>query len=356
MNLQDIRKNIDQIDTQILSLLNERTALAQEVGKIKKASGQAVFAPEREELLLAQLEKKNKGPVSNPTLRAIYREILSSSRAMQKRLNISYLGPEASYCHQAALERFGSSDQYLPARTTAEIFSMVQRNEADVCVVPIENSIEGGVNATHDALVSTDLTICGEIYLHVCHMLMALPGTRTIKKIYAHPQSLGQCRQWLLKNYPTADLVEVSSNSAGALRAMETEGSAAIASQFAARHYGLKVLHQNIQDVARNLTRFLILSRNAPSKSRNDKTSLLFTVSHEVGALGQVLEFFSQNKLNMEKIESRPAVQKEWEYLFFVDVKGHSQQANLRRALTQIRRKTLWLKILGSYPQANKNV
>jgi chorismate mutase / prephenate dehydratase len=352
----EIRKKIDQIDTQVLELLNNRTEWAQAVGQIKKASGQAVFAPEREELLLSQLEKKNKGPISNPTLRAIYREILSSSRAMQKSLSISYLGPEASYCHQAALERFGSSDIYLPARSIPEIFAMIQRNEADACVVPIENSIEGGVNATHDALVSTDLTICGEIYLHVKHMLMVSNDCKEVKKIYGHTQSLGQCRQWLMKYYPAADLLEVSSNSAGAQRVMEDDSAAAIASHFAARHYGLKILHQNIQDVARNLTRFLILSRTPPNKSRNDKTSLLFTVSHEVGALTQVLDFFSQNKLNLEKIESRPAMQKEWEYLFFVDVKGHSQQANLKRALTQIRRKTLWLKILGSYPQANKNV
>ncbi|NJK93121.1 MAG: prephenate dehydratase [Blastochloris sp.] len=356
MNLLDLRKKIDQIDTEMLALLNARTVLAQEVGKIKKASGQAVFAPEREELLLSQLDRKNKGPISSGTLRAIYREILSASRAMQKSLRIAYLGPEASYCHQAALERFGSSDAYVPARTIPEIFSLIQRNEADACVVPIENSIEGGVNATHDALVTTDLLICGEIYLHVRHMLMVKEGSREIRTVYAHPQSFGQCRQWLLKHLPNAELVEVSSNSAGALRVLEEPDAAAIASNFAARHYGLKILHQNIQDVTRNLTRFLILSRTAPSRSRNDKTSLLFTVSHEVGALSHVLEFFSQNKLNLEKIESRPAMQKEWEYLFFVDVKGHSQQANLKRALSQIRRKTLWLKILGSYPQANKNV
>ncbi|MDZ4788401.1 MAG: prephenate dehydratase [Blastochloris sp.] len=356
MNLQDIRKKIDHIDTQVLALLNERTGLAKEVGQIKKASGQAVFAPEREELLLNQLEKKNKGPISHSTLRAIYREILSASRSMQKQLRVSYLGPEASYCHQAALDRFGTSDQYLPARSIPEIFAMVQRDEADACVVPIENSIEGGVNATHDSLVSTDLSICGEIYLHVRHMLMASPDSKEIKKIYSHPQSFGQCRQWLMKHYPAADLIEVSSNSAGALRVLEDPHAAAIASQFAARHYELKVLDHNIQDVARNLTRFLILSRSSPVKSKNDKTSLLFTVSHEVGALTQVLEIFSLNKLNLEKIESRPAAQKEWEYLFFVDVKGHSQQANLKRALAQIRRKTLWLKILGSYPQANKNV
>lgn len=356
MNLQDIRKKIDSLDTQMLALLNERTELAQEVGKIKKASGQAIFAPDREELLLNQLDKKNKGPITSITLRSIYREILSSSRYMQKQLRISYLGPEASYCHQAALERFGSSDLYVPARSIPEIFTLVDSDEADACVVPIENSIEGGVNATHDALVSTDLTICGEIYLHVKHMLMASPDAKEIKKIYAHPQSLGQCRQWLLRHYPLADLIEVSSNSAGAQRCLQDSTAAAIASSFAARHYNLTVVHQNIQDVARNLTRFLILSRTCLNKSKNDKTSLLFTVSHEVGALSHVLEYFSQNKLNLEKIESRPAAQKEWEYLFFVDVKGHSQQTNLKRALAQIRRKTLWLKILGSYPQAKKNV
>jgi chorismate mutase / prephenate dehydratase len=356
MNLQEIRKKIDRIDTQILGLLNQRTALAQEVGRIKKASGQAVFAPEREELLLTQLEKKNKGLIPNPTLRAIYREILSSSRSMQKSLKIGYLGPETSYCHQAALERFGSSDTYLLARSIPEVFGLVQRSEADAAVVPIENSIEGGVNATQEALANTDLTICGEIYLHIRHTLMVSNDCKEIKKIYANPQSIGQCHHWLLKHFPTADLMEVSSNSDGARHVLEDDTAAAIASQFTARQYGLRVLHQNIQDMTRNLTRFLILSRTAPAKSRHDKTSLLFSVSSEVGVLSQVLEFFSQNKLNMEKIESHPAPQKEGEYLFFVDVKGHSQQAHLKRALNQIRRKTLWLKILGSYPQANKNV
>jgi len=356
MNLQEIRQKIDAIDADLLRLFNERTRLSEEVGKVKRASGQPVFAPDREEILLKRLAKANKGPMGNETLRAIYREILSASRSRQKRLCIGYLGPEGSYTHQAALERFGSSDKFVPQRSITEVFAMLSREEADACVVPVENSIEGGVNATHDMLVATDLSICGEIYLRIRHVLVAAQTGKTIERIYSHPNALGQCRQWLLRNYPNAEQIECSSTSYGAQKVLQESNAAAIASVFAARHFGLKILHRNIQDVPRNMTRFLILSRQMPPPSGQDKTSLLFAVSHQVGALNHVLQLFADNGLNLEKIESRPSAQKEWEYLFFVDVKGHCQQAKLKRALAPIRKQTLWLKILGSYPQTQYHV
>ncbi len=353
MTLQQIRRQIDRIDARLLELLNERASMAGKVGEIKRASGQSVFAPEREEMLLRRLERANGGPVTGEALRAIYREILSASRARQKSLVVAYLGPEASYCHQAALERFGSSDQYQASPAIQEIFSMVSQGGADAGVVPIENSIEGGVNAALDTLVTTDLVICGEIFLRIRHSLLAAGANSAIKRIYSHPQALGQCRNWLMRHHPKAELIEVSSTSNGAMRAQSEKNSAAIASPFAGRFYSLKTLQQNIQDNPLNVTRFLIMGRHQPAATTHDKTSLIFSISHEVGALGKVLRLFSEHRLNLEKIESRPANHKTWEYLFFVDVKGHCQQANLKRALAQIRKKTLWLKILGSYPQAN---
>ncbi|MDX6765173.1 MAG: prephenate dehydratase [Candidatus Methylacidiphilales bacterium] len=355
MNLQKLRLQIDKIDARLLALLNARTRLAERVGKLKRSSGQAVFAPEREEILLRSLAKSNPGPLTNDSLRAIYREILSASRSRQKPLTVGYFGSEGSYCHQAALSRFGAGDSYVSAPTIPEVFALLDRDEIDTCVVPVENSIEGGVNATLDMLVQTDLKICGEICIRIRHVLMARPGTQKINKIYSHPQAFGQCRQWLLRHYPGVRLVESSSTSHGAELAANEAGSAAIASQFAARRCGLEVLHTNIQDARRNMTRFLVLNRTPAGPSGDDKTSLLFSVSHEVGALGKILRVFSDREINLEKIESRPAMQKEWEYLFFVDVCGHSQDADLAATLDAIRPKTLWLKVLGSYPRAHRH-
>jgi chorismate mutase/prephenate dehydratase len=357
MNLQEIRAKIDAIDTKLLRLLNERTRLSERVGAIKKKSGQPVFAPEREETLLAGLEKSNPGPLPNQALRAIYREILSASRQHQKRLKLLYLGPEASYCHEAALKRFGTSDEFVACRTIPEIFATLNREEADAGIIPIENSIEGGVNAAHDAIVDTELLICGEIYLRINHVLMSRETSlKKIRTVYSHPQALGQCRQWLAQNLPEADLVEVSSTSLGARKAKESKETAAVASIFAARHTGLKVLKTKIQDRPRNLTRFLIFSRIEPKPTKNDKTSLLFAISHEVGALSKVLNAFAKHRLNLEKIESRPAVGRPWEYLFFVDVKGHFLHNTVKSAVEEVRPYTLWLKVLGSYPEASSNV
>jgi chorismate mutase/prephenate dehydratase len=356
MNLPQIRQQIDKIDAQLLDLLNARTRLAEEVGRVKRASGQAVFAPDREEVLLRVLAKKNPGPLDTAALRAIYREILSASRSRQKRLQIGYFGTEGSYCHQAATGRFGSGDAYLACPTIPEVFALLHREDIDACVVPVENSIEGGVNATYDMLVSTPAVICGEIYLRIRHVLAVPAKTKRIQTVYSHPQALGQCRQWLLKHFPEARQIDASSTSHGAHLAKAQPHAAAICSAFAARAAGLKILHTDIQDVPRNLTRFLILSRAMPPASGDDKTSLLFSVSHEVGALGKVLRIFSDHDLNLEKIESRPAMHKEWEYHFFVDVRGHAHADGLKKALDEVRRKTLWLKILGSYPQAPRDV
>ncbi|MDR1146633.1 MAG: prephenate dehydratase [Verrucomicrobiales bacterium] len=357
MSLAQLRRKIDATDRDLLRLLNERTGLSEQVGAIKRASGSAVFAPHREEILLRQLVKRNRGPLDHTALRAIYREILSASRARQKRLTVGYLGPAGTYSHQSALERFGSSDRFVPCRSIPEVFALLSCGEADACVVPVANSIEGGVSATLDMLMNTDLVICGEIYQRIRHVLAAAADTADgdLKKIYSHPQALGQCRQWLLRHLPNAEQLETSSTSQAAQLAKQDADSGAIASAFAAKLYGLKVWHTNIQDVARNQTRFVILSRQLPAPSGDDKTSLLFAVPHEIGSLNDVLKLFAEHRINLQKIESRPSAHKEWEYLFFVDVNGHCQQPKLRRAFALIQKKTLWLKVLGSYPQAQNH-
>ena len=356
MSLQDIRDKIDAIDADLLRILNERTRLSKEVGRIKLASGQAVFAPGREEVLLRRLLKQNKGPLPAESLRSIYREILSASRSLQKQLTVGYFGPEGTYCHQAAMARFGSGDTYVPCRSVPEVFDLLSREAADACVIPVDNSIECNVNVTQDMLVTTDLQICGEIYLRISHVLAAAKKQDKVKRVFSHPWAMSQCRQWLAAHHPGMKQIECSSMYASARHALEEHDSAAIVSPFAARIFGLKVLHNNIQDMAPHITRFLILSRQQPAPTGNDKTSLLFAGVHEVETLSQVLRLFAEHRLNLKKIESRPSGRKEHEYLFFVDVEGHSQQAKFRKALGQIRQKTLWLKILGSYPQSQHHV
>lgn len=357
MNLTQLRAKIDELDERIVRLLNERAALAEEVGAVKRSNGQSVFAPEREEMLLNRIDRLNRdGKLSREAVRAIYREILSACRQRQKQLRIAYLGPEASNCHQAALQRFGASDLYVPFRTIPEIFAAVSRDEADAAIVPIENSTEGGVNATLDSLVETDLVVCGEIYLKIEHVFAAADPEAKIKRVYSHPQALGQCRHWLAEHRPEAELIEVSSTSEGARRAREDHHGAAIVNPYAARFYSLHVLHRNIQDRLRNSTRFLILGKHCVPPSKLDKTTLLFALSHKVGALSSVLAVFSERKINLMKIESRPAANKPWEYVFFVDVHGHRDQPLLRDALEQAKEFTLWLKVLGSYPQGNPHV
>jgi len=353
--LPQIRKDIDAIDLKLIHLLARRNRLSRQVGEIKRASGKAVFAPEREEALLKRLEGEGGNDLSSKAIRAIFREILSASRFQQKQLHIAYLGPEATHCHQAALQRFGSSDSFKPCQTIPEIFQLIEHQEADAGVVPIENSLEGGVSAAMDALTHSDLVICGEIYQDIAHALMASRKTKQIEKIYSHPQAFGQCRQWLYRHFPGIPCIEVSSTSEGALRCKSETGAGAVAGEFAADFHHLKIWHRRIQDVEKNMTRFLMIGREMPEPSGQDKTSLLFAVSHQVGALNRILELFARHELNLNKIESRPVPHKPWEYVFFVDVHGHSKQNPLKSALREIKQNTLWLKVLGSYPRVQIN-
>ena len=352
MSLPEIRKKIDALDDKLLKLLNERADLVHEVGLIKRNEGLAIYVPEREEQLLRSLLKKNKGRLPGTAIRAIYREIMSASLALEKNLTIAYLGPEATWSHQAAREKFGASVAYASQSSIAEVFNTVARGKADYGVVPIENSTEGAVNYTLDQFMDSELKVCAQFSLKIENNLIANVPREEIRKVYSHPQVIGQCRQWLRHNLPGADIIEVSSTTRAAELAAKEPHSAALAGRMAAEVYSLEVLEAAIQDSPNNATRFFVIGHNDCPPTGDDKTSLMFCVHDKPGALFDALAPFKKLKINMSKIESRPSKRKAWEYFFFVDVDGHAKDKKVLKALEELSTHCSFVKILGSYPKA----
>ncbi len=351
MTLPEIRKKIDAIDSKLVELLNSRADLVHEVGEVKKRDGTSIYAPEREEQLLRSVVKKSKGRLPASAIRAIYREIMSASLALEKHLTIAYLGPEATWSHQAAREKFGASVNYAAQSSIAEVFNVVSRKNADYGVVPIENSTEGAVNYTLDQFVDSELKVCAQFSLRIENNLIAKIPRAEIRKVYSHPQVFGQCRQWLRHHLPGVDLIEVASTTHAAELSAREPHSAAIAGRMAAEVYGLNVLESSVQDSPNNTTRFLVIGHNTCPPTGDDKTSLMFCVQDKPGALFNALEPFKRLRLNMSKIESRPSKRKAWEYFFFVDVEGHSHDKALIKALDELSKHCTFVKILGSYPK-----
>ncbi|HSH94440.1 MAG TPA: prephenate dehydratase [Roseimicrobium sp.] len=352
MSLSDHRKAIDQLDAQIVKLLNERTEHVLKIGEIKLKAGEEIYAPHREKQVFQRVCKQNSGPIKNDSLCAIYREIMSSALSLEKSMTIAYLGPEATFTHQAAIQRFGSSLKYAAQRTIGEVFTEVGRKRADYGVVPVENSTEGVVTHTLDMFVDSDLKIVAQIVLPIQHCLVGREGLGEIRKIYVHPQTLAQCRGWLLKNQPNAELIETSSNARSAELAKKEKHAAAIAGVLAAEKYGLRILHADIQDNSSNATRFLVLGRQCSPATGQDRTSIMLSLADEVGALHRALASFRRYKINMTKIESRPSKRKAWEYFFFVDCDGHMTDRKVARALADLERECNFVKVLGSYPNS----
>jgi chorismate mutase/prephenate dehydratase len=352
MNIPDQRKAIDQLDEEIVSLLNKRTRHVLEIGAIKLKAGEEIYAPHRELAVLQRICKLNGGPISDASLRAIYREIMSSALALEKSLTIAYLGPEATFTHQAAIRRFGSSLRYAAQKTITDVFAEVSLNRADYGVVPVENSTEGVVTHTLDMFVDSELKIVSQIVLPVQHCLVSNGKRSQIKKLFAHPQSLGQCRSWVQNNLPGAEIIETSSNARSAELAKMTKNSAAIAGIIAAERYGLDVLESNIQDNSANATRFLVLGRQCSPATGHDRTSLMFSINDRVGALHRALAPFRRYKINMTKIESRPSKRRAWEYFFFVDCDGHATEKKVAKAITELEQQCAFVKVLGSYPNS----
>jgi len=355
MTLREIRSHIDEIDSKLLELLNKRADLVHEVGVLKKRDNVSIYAPEREEQLLRSLNELNErinGRLPASAVRAIYREIMSASFALEKGLTIAYLGPEATWSHQAAREKFGASVEYSPQSSIAEVFNVVARGKADYGVVPIENSTEGAVSYTLDQFMDSELRVCAQFSLKIENNLLSKTTRDQIKRVYTHPQVIGQCRQWLRHNLPDVELIEVSSTTRAAELASKEAGAAAIAGRMAAEVYGLEILENSIQDSPNNTTRFLIIGPNGCPPTGDDKTSLMFSVQDKPGALFSALAPFKDLKINMSKIESRPSKRKAWEYFFFVDIDGHAEDGPLVKALAELQKHCSFVKILGSYPKS----
>lgn len=352
MNTPEHRKAIDKYDTQIVKLLNERTKHVLAIGEIKRKAGEEIYAPHRERTVLQRICRRNQGPITNESLRAIYREIMSSALSLEKSLTVTYLGPEATFTHQAAIRRFGASLFYAPQKTITDVFTEVSKHRADYGVVPVENSTEGVVTHTLDMFVDSDLKIVAQIVLPVQHCLLANCPRAQIKKLYAHPQALGQCRTWVQTNLPRAEIVETSSNARSAELAAKETGAAAIAGILASERYDVPVLDYDIQDNVDNATRFLVLGRQSSPPTGDDRTSLMFSVMDRVGALYHALAAFRRCRINMTKIESRPSKRKAWEYFFFVDCQGHMEDRRVAKAISLLGEHCSYVKVLGSYPDS----
>lgn len=352
MNLEDIRRQIDTIDQDLLNLLNRRADLVHEVGLVKKRDGLQIYAPEREEALLRRLISMNQGRLPEKSIRAIYREVMSAALALEDDLKIAYLGPEGTWTHQAAIKKFGHSVNYSPQPNFSDVFDQVSRRTADYGVVPIENSTEGAVSHTLDLFVDSPLHICAQILMRIENGLLSAIPREQIKTLYSHPQVFGQCRSWILKHFPHADLVEVSSTTKAAQIARDHahEGAAALGGALAAEMYQLDLLEESIQDRATNTTRFLVIGEKTCPPTGNDRTSILFAIHDRPGSLVNALRSFDQFEINLSKIESRPSKRKDWEYIFYVDLAGHCEDSKVAQALQELAQHCSMVKLLGSYP------
>ena len=353
MDLDDWRSRINNLDNQILNLLNQRAEAALKIGDLKRDAGAPVYAPEREAEVFKRVIGANPGPLTADMARAVWREILSACRALEHPVTIAFLAPPATFTHQAALLQFGDAAVYRPARTIVDTFEEVERARAQYGVVPVENSTEGAVNVTLDRLADSDVVICGESYLDVAQQLLSRAAElREIKRVLSHPQGLAQCRRWLAEHLPEIPTEETTSTAAAAEVAAGDATVAAIASELAGRMYGVPTLRARIEDNRNNATRFLIIGRQPVGPTGRDKTSILFAMRNEPGALHGILAAFAERSINLTKIESRPARQRPWEYVIFVDFEGHRETPAVESALADVRARTLFLKVLGSYPAA----
>jgi chorismate mutase/prephenate dehydratase len=355
--LQKIREQIDSVDVQIHALINERAVLAQQVGVSKHKDGHTVdfYRPEREAQVLRQALARNHGPLRDEEILRLFREIMSACLAQENPLKVAFLGPEGTFTQAAVLKHFGHSVRALSLPSIDEVFQEVQAGTADFGVVPIENSSEGTVNNTLDRFVNTSLHICGEVELRIHHFLIGrMKGLEDIARVCAHPQALGQCHGWLEENLPNVERVPVSSNAEGARRARDERGTAAIAGDTAAEIYGLEILAPKIEDSPDNTTRFLVIGRKLLRPSGSDKTTILLSPGDgdAAGALLHMLEPLAAHGISMSRIESRPSRKRKWHYVYFIDIEGHAEDANVGKALAALEKRATLFRVLGSYPRA----
>ncbi len=357
-DLTKIRERIDEVDERIQSLINERARLAQQVGvsKGKLASAVDYYRPEREAEVLRKIRERNEGPLRDSEMLRLFREIMSACLAQQEPLKVAYLGPEGTFTQQAVHRHFGHSVHTTSLPTIDEVFEQVQSGDGDFGVVPVENSTQGIVSHTLDMFLFSDLKICGEIELKIeQHLLGSETGLDKIERICAHEQSLAQCRGWLREYLPHVELIGMSSNAAGARRARDEAGTAAIGPAVAADVYDLEVLVSNIEDRADNATRFLVVGRELLAPSGSDKTTILVSTSDTAGGAGvlhQLLQPLADHGVSMTRIESRPSRRRNWDYVFFIDLDGHAEESPAREALAELQERSSLFRVLGAYPKA----
>lgn len=353
--LSELRERIDAIDQQILQLINQRASCALEVARTKQAEGEtgSFYRPDREALVLRRIKESNPGPLSDITAVHFFRELMSACLALEKPLEVAFLGPQGTFCQQATFKHFGHAVKEIPVATIPEIFLAVETGHCQFGVVPVENSTEGVIAHTLDRFMNSSLHICGEVEIRVHQNLLGNMDTLAgITEVYSHQQSLAQCRQWLNSHLPGVICTAVSSNAEAARLASLDASKAAIAGLVAAELYDLHVIEKHIEDEANNTTRFLVIGNQQPCSTGNDKTSILVSTGNQAGALHKILGPFAEYGISMAHIESRPSRQGIWEYVFFIDIEGHRDDPDVAKALNALQNNVKLLKVLGSYPKA----
>jgi chorismate mutase/prephenate dehydratase len=354
MSLKELRKKIDELDHQLVKLLNERARVVVDIGKLKNKTAKPVYAPDREKEVFARIIKANEGPLPDKCLIAIWRELMSGSFVLERPLRIGYLGPGGSFSHNAAMLKFGQSVEYEPLTDITSIFDEVSKGHCDLGLAPVENTMGGGVIETLDALIDSDVKVCAEVLMAIHHNLLGNCSMEQVEKIYSKPEVFAQCRNWLSATFKGTQTIPVASTARAAQLAAEEPSAAAIGSSVAAELYGLRIICENIEDIANNVTRFLVISREDARPTGEDKTAILFSTAHKAGALAEVLDIFKRFDINMTNIESRPSRKRQWEYYFFVDFLGHRTEKHIQEGLEESRKHCLQLSILGSFPRATE--
>jgi len=351
-SLLPLRIQIDALDKQIVELLNSRARVVVEVGKIKQQQNLPIFAPDREKAVFEKVRSLNAGPLANRCLEAVYRELMSGSFALERPLRIGYLGPAGSFTQQAATTKFGASVDYVPLSDIQAVFEEVVRGHIDYGVVPVENSLHGGVVDTLDAFFSSSARICSEVLVTIHHNLLAAGPWENVKTVLSKDAVFAQCRKWLSAATKGREVRAAESTSRAAEIARDDPTIAAIASRHAAELYGLQMLFENIEDNPDNVTRFFVIARETAKRTGDDKTAIMFTTAHKPGALAEVLDVFRDNGINLTDIEKRPSQKVNWEYYFFIDAQGHTDDAGMQKAIAEAGQHCLQLTVLGSYPRA----
>ncbi|TAK23152.1 MAG: prephenate dehydratase [Chloroflexota bacterium] len=351
--LDDCRTRIDALDAELVRLLSERARVSLRVGELKAGKQAPIYVPDREARVFENLEKRNTGPLPDLALRHIWTEILSSSRALQRRLRVAFLEPIGTFSYEAARRRFGASTEFVPCRTIPEVFYATARGDADYGIVPIENSTDGGVSFTLDTFVEMDIKVCAEIEIQISANLCSHGTLESVDTVYSQPVALAQCRRWLSANLPRAEIIEVTS-TARAIELAKEPNEAGIGSESAAEVFGVPILARGIEDQRNNFTRFVVIGDHVAPPTGRDKSAIVFGVRHHAGALHEALRIFAARGVNLTRIESRPSKRRIWEYVFFVDFQGHQDDPAVRQALAELGEHAQFIKVLGSWPDESR--